>query len=173
MIPDIVKIGNLRLTFAPGLSQAERVKLVSKAEKVGVRASRPTRPAITAYGKSAKPTAAMLKASGERVHGDYGSRPGQPGEPMLTMSQGMPEPYRDAMIAQAERELAKWERDDPHGHGRFMARLAKDGLEGVSTERLEAVVASILRPGGRVVGTFAASLIYGLAELDRRKGLAA
>lgn len=75
----------------------------------------------------------------------------------------------DAQIATCHRELAKWAKEDPHTYATWEARRADGSVAKISTERLREILASILRPGGRLTGQYAASVVYGLDELARRE----
>lgn len=142
---DTVTIGNMRVTFDPALPAAKRAKLIAEIEKAGgVRDRRPAMPRLT---RIKVPTKDMLEAAGR-------------GEVVLP-----DEALRAGLIKQAERELKLWQKHDPHGYARYMA----NDVTKVPTDQIERVLESILRPGGRVSGKFAASVVLGVAELERRR----
>ena len=87
-----------------------------------------------------------------------------PGKPLVAMP---PDMLKAGLLAIAHRTLKKWPDENRLEYDKWMAR--RGDLANMSTEHIEKVVASILRPGGRVVsGKFAASLVWGLEELERR-----
>lgn len=176
-----VQVGRMTLAFPPGTSKAEIAKRVKAVET----APRRSAAAEAAKWKLPKPTRVkapsvdMMHAAGTTVpeHGymDRHSAKVQkytaPGKPLAVLPVEM---LRAGLLAQAERTLKKWPAENPPEHAAWMAKVEGGELAKLSTEHLEKVVASILRPGGRVAsGKFAASLVYGLAELDRRKAQAA
>jgi hypothetical protein len=104
----------------------------------------------------------MLEAAGTSANVRWYSAPGQP---LVVMPLDM---LKAGLLAAARRTLKKWPDENPPEYAKWVAmREAK--LSSMGTEHLVKVVASILRPGGRVAsGKYAASFVWGLEELERR-----
>lgn len=153
--------GRMRLTFPAGTPRAEidkRLKAIDRATKESPTPKRPSLPKLT---RVKVPSKDMLEAAGRK--GVTMQRPDMP-EVIL------PEDRLHAgLVATAERELKLWAKHDPHGYRQFMAKVESGAIDNVPTEYIERMLASILRPGGRVSGKFAGSVVYGLAELAKRK----
>lgn len=170
---DRVTIGRMTVTFDPALPEAKRQALLKDIEAVSKQQRRkgPTMPRLT---RLKVPTKGMLEAAATIVPEDGWMHRGTPravryaapGRPLLVMPE---DALRAGILKQAEREVRLWEKQEPDNYRRWMRNIEEGRLERMPTEDIERVLASIIRPGGRVSGKFAASVVYGLAELERRR----
>lgn len=172
--PVVVQHGRMRVAFPAGTPQAEIDKRLKKMD-ANVKAGRKpdTRLKMPKLTRLKSPSVGMVKDAGEMVGRDGIAY--EKGKRRRYMAAGKPlvvmpaEVLRDAQIATCHRELAKWANEDPLNHAKW-AKAASDGtFTKMGTEQIEKVLASILRPGGRLSGVYAASVVYGLDELARRE----
>lgn len=172
--PIEVQHGRMTLRFPAGTPSAaidKRLKAIDRASKESPTPKRPSLPKLT---RCKVPTQEMMDAAGTIVpedgyidkHTQKVAKYAAPGRPLVVMPEEM---LKAGLLAIAHRTLKKWEAENPPEYAKWMAARDNGLLASKSTESIEKVVASILRPGGRVVsGRFAASLVWGLEELERR-----
>jgi hypothetical protein len=144
--------GRMRLAFPAGTSQAaidKRLKAIDKASKESPTPKRPSLPKPT---RVKVPSLDMMKAA-------------RYGEVVMP-----PDMLKAGLLAMAHRTLKKWPDENPPEYAKWMQRKEGGAILAMSTERLERVVGSILKPTGSVqTGPYAASLVWGLEELERRE----
>lgn len=174
--PVVVHHGRMRVAFPAGTPQSEIDKRLKKMDANVKAGRRPdTRLKMPKLTRLKSPSVGMVKDAGVTV-GDDGKMYVK-GATHRYMAAGKPivilpaEVLREAQIATCHRELAKWSKDAyTRADSEKWAEAARSGkLAKMPTEQIEKVLASILRPGGRLSGVYAASVVYGLDELARRE----
>lgn len=170
----IVHHGRMRVAFPAGTPQSEIDKRLKKMDANVSAGRKPdTRLKMPKLTRLKSPSVGMVKDAGFTVPDDgklyvkgVTHRYMAAGKPLVVLPA---EVLRDAQIATCHRELAKLAKEDPHTYATWEARRADGSVAKISTERLREILASILRPGGRLTGQYAASVVYGLDELARRE----
>lgn len=174
-----VKHGRMTLWFPSGTTQAaidKRLKAIDAATKQAqkiVANPRSTWPKLPKPTRCKVPSVEMMEAAGTVVpehgytdrHTKNVAKWSAPGQPLVVMPLDM---LKAGLLAAAHRTLKKWPAENPPQYEKW-CRYRDEQLPSLPTEHIEKVVASILRPGGRVAsGAYAASLVWGLEELERR-----